>query len=140
MIDQPARRPFTRRWIVCAADPRWLIAVRRFAPELVPRPLVPLVVPAEPAQVAAALAGQHRAVVLWQADPDSLAAVCSRLVQIAIDFPGILQLAATSELSDGDRIALAEFPCATSVRHPEDLPRLTPMMQGYFASLDQDLD
>jgi hypothetical protein len=140
MIEYPACRQFTRRWVVCASSQRWLIAVRRFAPEMIPRPLIPVVVPADPPQVPQSLAGQRQAVVLWEVQPDSLAATCDCLARTAIAFPDVLQLVAGSGLSDLDQIALAEFPSAASMNHPEDLPRLTAMIQGYFASLDQDLD
>jgi hypothetical protein len=140
MIDFPAGREFIRPWIVCEAADRWLRAVRRFAPQMMPRSLIPAIEPAESAKVQQALSGHRLAVVLWEVRPDSLADSCDCLARTAIASPNVLQLVAGSGLSDLDQIVLTEFQTAASINHPEDLPRLARMIQGYFATSDQHLD
>jgi hypothetical protein len=143
MIEIPAQRGIIRPWIVCeaavdktsvqGAAGRWVTAVRRFAPELMPPPLIPSIVPAEPAQARAMLAGNEQAVILWEVRHESLAAACDCLAAVAMTSPQVLQLLAVAGLSDRERLVLSEFGCATMVCQPEDLPGLSQMIHGYFA-------
>jgi len=148
MIEIPADRGIIRPWIVCdvavqnpavqnpavqRASGRWITAVRRFAPELMPPPLIPCIVPAEPPKARAMLAGNEQAVALWEVRRESLAAACDCLAAVAMTSPHVLQLAAVAGLSDRERLVLSEFGCATMVRQPEDLPGLSQMIRGYFA-------
>ena len=143
MIEIPADRGIIRPWIVCdvavqnpavqRASGRWITAVRRFAPKLMPPPLIPCIVPAEPRKTRAMLAGNEQAVVLWEVRRESLAAACDCLAAVAMTSPQVLQLAAVAGLSDRERLVLSEFGCATMVRQPEDLPGLSQMIRGYFA-------
>ena len=140
MLPAAAEVSVHRPWIVCEPQQRWLTAVRRFAPEQFPRPLIPVVMPAEPDAVTTMIAGQGSGVILWSAGRDNLREVCQRLARTEIATPWVLQLVAEDGLSNRERLILAEFPCAATVRNPEDLPRLTGMIRGYFARLDDHLD
>ena len=140
MLPAAAEVSVHRPWIVCEPQQRWLTAVRRFAPEQLPRPLIPVVMPAEPDAVTTMLVGQGSGVILWSAGRDNLREVCQRLARTAMAAPWVLQLVAEDGLSNRERLILAEFPCAATVRNPEDLPRLRGMIRGYFARLDDHLD
>ena len=140
MIELPAQRGNIRPWIVCEENQRWVTAARRFAPEMMPAPLVPSIVPVPPAKAQAMLAGIDKAVVLWEVRRDSLAAACDYLAAASLSSPHVLQLLAVSGLSNRERLMLSEFRCATMICQPEDLPRLRGMIHVYFASTRKHLD
>ena len=129
-----------RSWIVCEAGKRWLNTVRRFAPEQMPKPLVAVVLPGEPETVQPMLADQAPAIVLWSVQRDSMVAAADNLAEISTAAPGILQLVASEGLTPREIMILSEFGAATTISRPEDLPRLTPMIHGYFASARHHLD
>ncbi len=131
MIEFSADPGLVRPWVVCEVASRWRTAVRRFIPAMMPPPLIPAILPAEP-QTVRELVGRGPAVVLWEVRRESLAASCDGLAEIAIAVPKVLQLVAASDLSDRERMLLSEFQCATVIRHPEDVPRLAPMIRNYF--------
>lgn len=134
------RHPFDSCWIVCESSGRWLRAVRRFAAELTaPHPALP-VVSADLAHVPSLLSVGGTKIVLWEIHGDRLVPVCDRLIQVASIAPECLQLIAGQGISERQRISLAELPIAGFVRHPEDLPSLKPILQGYFARHRQLLD
>jgi hypothetical protein len=134
MIELPAQNGIIRPWIVCEAADRWLNAVRRFAPEMMPQPLIPSIVPAQTPKARAILSGIDQAVVLWEVRRASLAACCDCLAAVAITSPRVLQLLAVAGLSDRERLVLSEYRCAAMIRQPEELPGLSRMIQGYFAT------
>ncbi len=134
MIELPTERQIIRLWIVSEVENRWLTAVRRFAPDMMPRPLIPSIVPAPTPKARAMLVGIDKAVVLWEVRRESLATCCDCLAAVASSSPQVLQLLAVSGLSDRERLVLSEFPCAAMIRQPEDLPGLSQMIHGYFAS------
>ncbi len=139
MIDSLPEPTTMRRWIVCESGDRWLQALGRFAPGLMPHPLVATVTPAEadsqgPDGLAALLAGQERAVVLWEVQRSHLLRCCDGLAATASRQPKILQLVAAGGLSECELIALTEFNAAVTLRHPEQLPSLAAMIHGYFAN------
>jgi hypothetical protein len=107
---------------------------------MMPPPLIPAIQSASATKVRAMLAGNDPAVVLWEVQRESLQAACDCLAQTAADAPSVLQLVAGSGLSTAEQIVLSEFPCAATIRHPEDLPRLSAMIHGYFAKSSQNLD
>ena len=74
------------------------------------------------------------AVVLWDIDRGNFAAACQSLAAAALRSPHTLRLAATTGLSNADLVVLSEFGVATSLRHPEDLVTLDPMVKAYFAT------
>jgi hypothetical protein len=134
MTDSPADPGILRPWIICETGHRWNMAVCRFAPAMMPAPLVPSVFRAKPSNTAASILGDGPAVVLWEVRRESVVAACDHLFQTAIAAPDALQLVAGPELSDRERVVLSEFRCAAVIRHPEHLPRLAPMIRAYFAS------
>ncbi len=113
---------------------RWVSAVRRFSPELMPRPLVPEIVQVDPEQLIAKLAAgrDHPTVVLWESSAGSLLPVCDQIIAAAQASPKSLQLVAASDRSARERGILMELPCTTLVRHPEDLAGLKEMFRAYF--------
>ncbi len=134
MIDLPSDRSMIRPWVVCESGNRWLTAVRRFAPDLMPGQLVVEVTHADPGNTDSVLAGHRRAVVLWEVHRTNFTAACDWLATTAIRWPKTLRLAAGSGLSDRELIVLSEFCVATTLRHPEQLPRLASMIKAYFAT------
>lgn len=140
MIEPPTQRQTIRLWIVSEIESRWVNAVRRFAPEMMPPPLIPSIVPAPTPKARAMLSGIDRAVVLWEVRRESLAASCDCLAAVAFSSPQVLQLLAVSGLSDRERLVLSEFRCAAMIRQPEDLPALSRMIHGYFAIRQKNLD
>ena len=140
MIDFAADSGRVRTWLVCESGDRWLHAVRRFAPSMMPAPLIAATRSTEPAQVTSLLTRQSPAVILWEVEPPSLAIACDYLANTADAAPGVLQLVAGSELTDRERISVMEFPCCATIRHPEDLPGLARLIHGYFATPNQHLD
>ena len=134
------RQPTDACWVVCESSRRWSRAVRRFAAQLAaPHPALP-VVSAGLAQVPSLLSVRGTKIVLWEVSSDQLVPVCDRLIQAASIAPQCLQLVAWQGLSERQRLTLAELPIAAFVRHPEDLPALQPIVQGYFARHPQLLD
>jgi hypothetical protein len=79
-------------------------------------------------------------VILWEFRRDSLVKACECLIQTSRIAPISLQLLACAGISEREQLALSELPVAAFVRHPEDLLRLRPLLQGYFASHPQHLD
>lgn len=134
MIELPTPRQTTRLWIVSEVENRWITAVRRFAPELMPGTLIPSIAAASSPKARALLSGIDHAVVLWEVRRESLAACCDSLAAVAISAPQVLQLLAVSGLSNRERIVLSEFRCSAMIRQPEDLPGLSGMIHDYFAA------
>jgi hypothetical protein len=129
-----------RPWVVCEAGDRWLHTVRRFAPEIMPSPLTPASIAAQPSDVPQILASGLPAVVLWEVERESLAIACDHIARAAVTTPEVLQLVAGPQLSGREQIAVSEFGCAASIRHPEDLPGLSALIRGYFARSLGNLD
>ena len=134
MIEVSIDRADLRTWLVCEADQRWVTAIRRFAPVLMPTPLVPKIIHADAAttieQVAAL--GDQPTIVLWESRGESLLPVCDQLIQTAAVNPRTLQLVAAPNRSVGECEVLSELPCTAILRHPEDLAGLGPMVRAYF--------
>ena len=134
MIEVSIDRADLRTWLVCEADERWVTAVRRFAPILLPPPLVPRIIDADAAttneQVVAL--GDQPTIVLWESCGESLLPVCDRLIQTAAANPRTLQLVAAPNRSAGECEVLSELPCTAILRHPEDLAGLASMVRAYF--------
>ncbi len=144
-----------RTWIVCEADDRWVIAVRRFAAEMMD-PLVPSIQTSDPAQMTAKLASsrsaplptksrttaQHwsPAVVLWEIRDVAFLDACGYLPSLRIRNPDILLIFAVTDLSNPQMLILGEYGFAAMIRHPEELPKLAGMIQAYFATAIEDLD
>jgi hypothetical protein len=101
---------------------------------------IPCVVAASTPKVMALLTMHIPRIILWEISRDSLVSACECITQAASLAPESLQLVACQGISDRQQIALAELPVAAFVRHPEDLARLKPMIQGYFARYDPHLD
>ena len=134
MIEISIDRADLRSWLVCESGQRWVTAVRRFSPELMPRPLVPEIVPVDPKQAIAKLSASRDrpTVVLWESSAGSLLPVCDQIIAAASAHPKSLQLVAATDRSERERGILMEMPCTTLVRHPEDLARLKGMIRSYF--------
>ena len=153
-----------RSWIVCESGNRWAIAVRRFAPEIM-LPLVPSITTCALNQVSRSLASQHpssqqsgnhltqqlsrsrsfstrrnETVILCEVRKASLLETCGRLLGLRISHPEALLIFAVTELSNQEVRILAEFGFAIMLRHPEELPKFTGLIQDYFATPAQDLD
>ena len=128
------------RWIVCESSGRWSPAVRRFSPILIPPRGIPCISSDSSIEVLAELTTQAPRVLLWECSRERLVQICDGVTQAALRAPESLQLVAWAGMGVRHQIALAEFPVAGFVRHPEDLPRLKPMIQGYFARWSRLLD
>ena len=87
MIELAADRGRTRHWIICETGDRWLHSIRRFAPAMMPSPLIPVSLPSEPANVRGMLHRAVPAVVFWEVQRKSLAIACDYLAQTAINAP-----------------------------------------------------
>lgn len=132
--------PFEPRWIICESSDRWSRAVRRFLHQIAPGVEVSCVVTETAAEVMAILQAPGPLVILWEFGGQSLVHGCESLIQTATISPKSLQLVASYGISEREKATLSELPVATFVTHPEDLPRLRPMIQGYFARYRQLLD
>ena len=140
MIELPEDRSTIRPWLVCESGHRWFSAVARFAPQLMPKPLLASITPAAPADVVSLSAGSARAVVLWEVDRSNLAVACDWLIETAIGRPAMLRITVGTGLSDGERLVLSELGSATTLQHPEQLPRLETMIKAHFATSSHHLD
>lgn len=136
-----------RRWVICESSNRWIHAVRRFGPSMTPSPLVLDIVAAGPDEVAHALTRSSRSltpgkpsILLWEVNSASVVDACRRLRKTHSESPATLQIVADSGLSPRERLALCEFPVHLLIQHPEQLPRMRPMVQGHFAGLSQAVD
>lgn len=128
------------RWIICEQGQRWETAVRRFAPTLLPKERRLVLVNGSLAETRSHLLIPGPKVVLWQFDSDALVQACDRLIQGASLAPDSLQIAGCLDLPLSHQLALGELPVAAFVRHPEELPRLRPMLHGYFERHSEILD
>jgi hypothetical protein len=140
MIDPLAAQSPVRTWIVCESGNRWLQAVRRFAPHMMPPPLTATSLQVEPAGLPRLLQPNLHGVLVLEVRRQSMRTACDLLALRATAAPGILPVVAGSGLSAAERIVLLEFQCAVTIRHPEDLPRLSRLFHGYFATSREYLD
>lgn len=140
MIELPADRANVRPWIVCESGNRWMTAVRRFVAEMMPPGLAASVIAAEPAKVHAMISPRRPSVVLWEFQPSLFAAVCDAVAATTIAAPKTLQIVASETLSRRQQFVLSELRVTATLRHVEELPRLTGLIQGYFASVPDNLD
>ncbi len=129
-----------RTWLICETGSRWLTAVRRFGPEMVPEELVAKVEAASRDEILANLTLSEPSVVLWEIRRDSLAAHCESLARSAAINPKALQIIACHHLSHREQSCLTPFAVAAMVQHPEELPRLTRMIHLHFARWTQFID
>lgn len=127
-------------WIISESSGRWATAVKRFVPELLPPHGIPCLSAPSTPEVMSLLAIHGPRIILWEIRRDSLVKGCESLMQTAKIAADSLQLVACPGISERQQIALSELPVAAFLRHPEDLPRLKPMIQGYFARYRQLLD
>ena len=134
MIEISIDRADLRNWLVCESGQRWVTAIRRFSPELMPRPLVPSIVVSDPQEAIDRLAAlpEQRAIMLWESTSGSLLPVFDQLMETSSACPKVLQLVAANGRSAREQAMLLELPCATILRHPEDLPGLRSMIRSYF--------
>lgn len=129
-----------RRWIVCETDTRWLTALRRFAPQIMPPNLVPELHTAPRAHALSMLAHAKSTIILWEVRRDSIAVSCECLAHASMLAPNVMQIVAGSDLRFQERLAIAAYPVSATIRHPEDLVGLTRMIHRYFARSAQRLD
>jgi hypothetical protein len=134
MVEVSIDRSDLRRWVVCESGNRWVTAVRRFSPELMPKPLVSEIVPTTATEAIAELtASQDRpAVMLWESWHESLLPVCDQIILAASRCPTALQIVAAVDHTDRERAILQELPCVAIIRHPEDLAALKRLIRAYF--------
>ncbi len=128
------------RWIVCESSGRWSPAVRRFSPILIPPRGISCVSTGSSAEALAEITSRAPRILLWECSRERLVQIWDAVTQASLRGPESLQLVACAGIGLRHQIALAEFPVAGFVRHPEDLPRLKPMVQGYFARWSRLLD
>ena len=77
LVDPGVIRP----WLICETGSRWLSAVRRFGPDMLPADLIPKVESATRDEILSGLSLSEPSIVLWEVGRDSLAAVCDSLAQ-----------------------------------------------------------
>ncbi len=130
----------TSRWILCESSNRWVRGVKRFAPQLLPPRGIPCIVAATPSDAMALLSTGGPTIILWEFRGEAIVKACECLIQTARIAPQSLQLVACAGISQRQQLALSELPVAAFLRHPEDLIRLGPMLEGYFARYGQLLD
>ncbi len=122
-------------WLICGHDQRWPSAVRRFVPDLIPQHDSVEVRVCDPTDTPGVLIKQSRAIVLWQIEPENLGQWCERIAKTSLAHPGVLQLAATSELAELsplEQSAISELGVSAILRHIEQLPKLANMIRAYF--------
>ncbi len=134
MIEVSIDRADLRDWLVCESSQRWVTAIRRFWPQLMPSHLVPSIinVDSKGALHRLAMLRDQRAIVLWESTRGSLLPVCEQIIQASRACPKSLQLVAATGRPRSEIAILLELPCAAVVRHPEDLPGLSTMIGSYF--------
>jgi hypothetical protein len=136
LVDPGVIRP----WLICETGSRWLTAVRRFGPEMVPEDLVPKVESASRDEILASLSLAEPSIVLWEARRESLAANCESLARTSAVNPRALQIIACHHLTRREQLCLTPFSVAAMIQHPEELPRLTRMIHLHFARWTQSID
>lgn len=129
-----------RSWLICETGSRWLTAVRRFGPEMLPADLVPKIQSVTSDEILGSLQLSEPSIVLWEVHRDSLATICDSLAKSTAINPRALQIVACHQLTQREQWCLTSFPVAAMVKHPEELPRLTRMMHVYFARWTQFID
>jgi hypothetical protein len=134
MVDLTLDRAAFRSWLVSAEDGRWVRAIRRFAPELMPPPLIPIIVPGNLASTRDHLSSlrQQQTLICWDSTALPLITLCDQLIATADTAPRSLQIVAAARCNDRERSILLELPCAAVIRHPEELVDLRHMIQAYF--------
>lgn len=134
MIRGSIEGGLARTWIVCDDVDRWLTPVRQFAPALMPENLAVTIVACQPSEIPAALVGGGQAVLLWGVRREAVIQACDHVAKVSLLAPHVLQVLAAEGLADRELAALSELGCRAIVRHPEQLPGLSRMIHGYFAS------
>ncbi len=107
---------------------------------MMPAPLVASIIASEPDQVRSHLSGHRRGVVFWEISRENLNKSCEQVALLSIASPKVIQIAAAQDLSREHQCVLGEFGVAAFLRHPEDLPRWSRLVEGYFARSSQHLD
>ncbi len=136
LVDPDVIRP----WLICETGSRWLTAVRRFGPDMVPAELIAKVESASQDEILTKLTLTEPSVVLWEIRGDSLAAHCDVLARSTATNPQALQIIACHHLTHRELACLSPFPVAAMVQHPEELPRLNRMIHLHFARWTQFID
>jgi len=129
-----------RRWLICESSHRWLTAVRRFGPEMIPSRFVLKLDSANQDEILTRAARLEPCVILWEARSETLAATFHALAHTAAVNSEVLQIVACHQLSCRERLCLSPLPVAAMVNQPEELPRLTRMIHLHFARWTQILD
>ena len=140
MIESAMEVDCLARWLICESGQRWEMALRRFAPEIVPRGRTADLIAVAPGDLQRWLGEADPKILFWEFNRESLLETCDLVMLAANRSPNSLQIAAFEQLSHRQRTTVMELPVATFVEHPEDLPRLKPMVQGYFARHRQAVD
>ncbi len=146
-IELPIDRQSMRPWIVAETTltsdvteterpSRWLIASRRFAPAMVPDPIVLTIDGCVPASVRDRLRGHSSGIVLWNADSaDDHGDVFDAIATLAIFRPDVLQFVAAATLTDDQRLAAGELGVAAIIDQPERLPFFGDLARRYWSQI-----
>lgn len=140
MIESAMEIDTLARWIICESGQRWQMALRRFAPEIVPQARRADLISVAPSDLHRWLQEADPKILFWEFNRESLLDTCDLVMLTANRSPHSLQIAAFEQLTHRQRTTVVELPVATFVEHPEDLPRLKPLVQGYFARHRQAVD
>ena len=134
MIEVSIDRADLRTWLICESDQRWATTVRRFSPDLMPPPLMPTIIGADPETTIEHITAlrDQPIIVLWESCGESLLPVCDQLIRTAYVNSRALQLVAAPNRTARECELLLELPCTAVLRHPEDLAGLGSMVRAYF--------
>jgi len=128
LIDQSSVRP----WIVCESGQRWVTASRRFSTQLLPPNFTANVLACGPVDIPMQLVRQPSAIVLWEISPANTIGILDHITALSWSHPHVLQIAAASEITDGDLISLSEMGIKAIVTETEQLPGLRKMIYRYL--------
>ena len=135
LLPLPNRDDRSLRWWVHESGTRWVNSVRRFHKELLASVSHPIIENASLGTITRNLHSSQPGVFLWEISRKNLVECVDRLSQTLWSNPNHLQLIACDRLNDSQRIALSEFNIACFLDQPEDMIRLKPIFEGYFARI-----
>ncbi len=118
-------------WLVCERDSRWADAARRFSPEGLIDPWIPVVISCEAADIPNRIARHRMAklgpprripmIVLWELTPKSIAGQCRVITQLRLAFPTVIQLAGLTRIPGSMWTAISELGVSIMLPDPEAL-------------------
>lgn len=128
-------------WAVCESSDRWIVAVRRFASELVPSHIQVDIESVDVIDSSATKLGRGKDIVLWEVSAGNALQRLDQIGNLAASRPKSIQIAAVTGQPQVGSLAMAalrELGAAVTIGEPEDLLSLQRLFHRSFDRLHAD--